>query len=98
MANKAIGYDWEEVKKDLFTPEEIHKANARADFICAFIKARKESGFTQKELEKVSGVKQPVIARMETGATNPTLDTVLKLLSSMGMELAVVPAKTGKQF
>ncbi|MBS5424239.1 helix-turn-helix transcriptional regulator, partial [Streptococcus sp.] len=45
----------------------------------------------QKKLEELSGVKQPVIARMETGKTAPQLDTVLKILASLGKTLAVVP-------
>ena len=44
-----------------------------------------------KELEKMSGVKQPVIARMETGSTSPQLDTILKILAPLGKTLAVVP-------
>ena len=39
----------------------------------------------------MSGVKQPVIARMEKGKTNPRLDTVLKVLAPLGKTLQVVP-------
>lgn len=39
----------------------------------------------------MSGVSQPVIARMETGKTSPQLGTVLKVLASLGKTLAVVP-------
>jgi len=39
----------------------------------------------------MSGVKQPVIARMETGSTSPQLDTILKILAPLGKTLAVVP-------
>lgn len=47
----------------------------------------------------MSGVKQPVIARMETGKTSPQLDTVLKVLASLGKTLAIVPLDNanGKQ-
>ena len=54
------------------------------------IDARHEQGITQKKLEELSGVSQPVIARMETGKTSPQLDTVLKVLASLGKTLAVV--------
>lgn len=33
------------------------------------IEARYEQGISQKKLEEVSGISQPVIARMETGKT-----------------------------
>jgi len=54
-------------------------------------KARNECGISQKKLEEISGVKQPIIARMERGSTNPQLDTVLKVLAPLGKTLAVVP-------
>lgn len=50
-----------EVRAELFTPEEIAESNLRV----AFIMARQEKGITQKKLEELSGVKQPVIARFE---------------------------------
>ena len=46
---------------------------------------------TQKQLEELSGVKQPVIARMEKGYTNLQLDTILKILLPLGKILAIVP-------
>ena len=63
----------------------------RVPIISAIIEARHEQGISQKQLEELSGVKQPVIERMETGKTNPQLDTILKILASLGKTLAVVP-------
>lgn len=89
--NSAIGQSWEEVEKELFTPEEIAASDLRVALIGELIKARNERGISQKKLEEMSGVKQPVIARMERGITSPQLDTVLKVLHSLGKTLAVVP-------
>ena len=55
------------------------------------MQARQEQGISQKKLEELSGVKQPVIARMEKGLTSPQLDTILKVLVPLGKTLAVVP-------
>ena len=55
------------------------------------VKARQELGISQKKLEELSGVKQPIIARMEKGSTKPQLDTVLKVLAALGKTLKVVP-------
>ena len=55
------------------------------------IKTRKEKRISQRELENMTGVKQSVIARMESGKTDPQLSTILKLLVSMGKTLAIVP-------
>jgi predicted transcriptional regulator len=55
------------------------------------IKARQEQGISQKKLEELSGVKQPVIARMEKGSTSPQIDTVLKVLAALGKTLTIIP-------
>lgn len=77
----------------LLTPEEIAESDLRVALIGELIKARKEKGMTQQELEQLSGVRQPVIARMEKGNTNPKIDTLLKILAPLGKTLAVVPIK-----
>ncbi len=91
MDNSAIGQSWDEVEQELFTPEEIAESNLRVAIIGELIKARQEQGISQKKLEEISGVKQPVIARMEKGYTSPQLDTILKVLAPLGKTLAVVP-------
>ncbi|MBQ9388716.1 MAG: helix-turn-helix domain-containing protein, partial [Synergistaceae bacterium] len=58
------------------------------------IKARQEKGLSQKKLEELSGVKQPIIARIERGSTSPRLSTVLKVLAPLGKTLAVVPIES----
>ncbi|MCL1917653.1 MAG: helix-turn-helix transcriptional regulator [Peptococcaceae bacterium] len=92
--NKIIspkGRSWSEVENELFTPEEIAASNLRVEIMVELTKARNERGISQRKLEELSGVKQPVIARMESGVTSPQLDTVLKLLAPLGKTLAVVP-------
>ena len=91
MNNSAIGGTWEELRKELFTPEEIAASDLRVALIGELIQARREKGISQKKLEELSGVKQPIIARMEKGSTSPQLDTVLKVLAPLGKTLAVVP-------
>ena len=89
--NKAIGKDALEFTDTLLTPEEISESNLRVALIGELIKARQEKGLSQKKLEELSGVKQPIIARMEKGTTSPQLDTILKVLAPLGKTLAVVP-------
>jgi DNA-binding XRE family transcriptional regulator len=90
MSN-AVGRDALEFIDSLLTPEEIAESNLRVALIGELIKARQEKGLSQKKLEELSGVKQPVIARMEKGKTSPQLDTVLKVLAPLGKTLAIVP-------
>ena len=91
MNDSAIGQSWDEIEQELFTPEEIAESNLRVAIIGELIKARQEQGISQKKLEEISGVRQPVIARMEKGYTSPQLDTILKVLAPLGKTLAVVP-------
>ncbi len=89
----AIGRSWEDFEKDIYTADEIRESDLRVSLISEFIRARDELGISQKKLEELSGVKQPIIARMEKGYSNPQIETVLKLLAPMGKTLAIVPIK-----
>lgn len=89
--NSAIGQNALEFIDSLLTPEKILESDLRVALIGELIKARQERGLSQKKLEELSGVKQPVIARMEKGQTSPQLDTILKVLAPLGKTLAIVP-------
>ena len=91
MKNSSIGESWDDVRTELFTPEEIAESDLRVAIMGELIRARQEQGISQKQLEELSGVRQPVIARMEKGYTSPQLDTLLKVLAPLGKTLAVVP-------
>lgn len=91
MNNPAIGGDVLEFMDNLLTPEEIAASNLRVAIIGELIKARQVQGLSQKKLEELSGVKQPIIARMEKRLTSPQIDTLLKVLAPLGKTLAVVP-------
>lgn len=93
MNNSAISGTWEDLQKNIFTPEEIAASNLRVALIGEFIRARQEMGITQKQLEELSGVSQIVISRMEKGHSNAQLETLLKVLAPLGKTLAIVPIK-----
>ncbi|MCL2405198.1 MAG: helix-turn-helix transcriptional regulator [Defluviitaleaceae bacterium] len=80
---------WSDVEKELFTAEEIRESRLRVAIIGELIKARNEQKISQRELEQLSGVKQPVISRMEAGETSPQLDTILRVLAPLGKTLYV---------
>ena len=89
MKNKAIGANWKDVRKEIFTPEEIAESDLRVTLVSEIIKARQEKGLSQRKLEQLSGVKQPIIARIEKGSVYPNLSTLLKILTSLGKTLVV---------
>ena len=92
VKNSAIGQSWDEFEKEFYTPEEIAESDLRVALIGELIKARNEQGISQKKLEEMSGVKQPIIARIETGKSIPQVSTLIKLLVPLGKTLAIVPA------
>lgn len=92
----AIGDNALDFLDSLLTPEEKAESDLRVSIIGELIRARQEQGISQKKLEELSGVKQPVIARMEKGITSPQIDTILKVLAPLGKTLAVVPLERKK--
>jgi ribosome-binding protein aMBF1 (putative translation factor) len=97
MKNKPIsplGDDWSELRESLLTPEERLETDIKVALLGEIISARQANGLTQKELEAASGVKQPVIARLERGSTDPQLSTVIKVLAPLGKTLAIVPLES----
>ena len=86
----AMGSDALAFIDSLLTPEEIAESDLKVALIGEIIKARKEKGLSQKNLEALTGIKQPVIARLEKGITNPQLGTIIKLLAPLGKKLAIV--------
>ena len=79
-------YDEERISK-----EEREAILLEADLICKMIEAREEKGLTQKQLADKIGLKQPAIARLEKQKVVPKIDTMLKILVSLGYTLKIVP-------
>lgn len=63
----------------------------KQNLVHEILMTRRDLSMTQKNVEAACGVKQPVIARMERGLTDPQLTTVLKVLAPLGKTLAIVP-------
>jgi ribosome-binding protein aMBF1 (putative translation factor) len=96
MGNKHLGGTWKELKDELLehgalTPEDIKASELRVSLMGELIEARKAKGLSRQELERLSGVKRPVISRMENGNVMSQIDTVLKVLAPLGKTLAIVP-------
>jgi DNA-binding XRE family transcriptional regulator len=90
-----IGMSWEDhenelVNEGLLSKAEIAESEARVAIMSELIKARNEQQISQRELERLSGVRRPIIARMESGKTSPRIDTVIKVLAPLGKTLSVV--------
>lgn len=65
-------------------------ALGKSSLLQEIVRSRQDARFSQSAIEAASGVRQPVIARMETASSNPQLDTILRTLAPLGKTLAVV--------
>ena len=57
--------------------------------IQAMMDARKASGLTQKQLSEKTGIAQADISKLESGSANPSLRTLQRLASGMGMRVKI---------
>ena len=53
------------------------------------IRLRKKQGLSQTEVARRAGLKQPAIARLESGAVKPTLDTIQRVAHALGREVEI---------
>jgi DNA-binding XRE family transcriptional regulator len=53
------------------------------------IRLRKKQGLSQSEVARRAGLKQPAIARLESGAVTPTLDTIQRVAHALGRQVEI---------
>lgn len=70
---------------------EREQINFQVKLIGKMVEAREEKGISQRELAKLSGVKQPAIARLESMKSTPQIDTLFKILTPLGYTLSIIP-------
>lgn len=86
--------NWDDYKKELLADPEIKAEYDRLapEFMLAeaLIQARLENNLTQTELAKKAGISQVMIARLESGNSNPTLETMSRVAAALGKEVKLV--------
>ena len=80
---------WVDIKEKYLDKERRTEIELEAEVIAQLLLARSEVGLSQRELAIKSGVKQPVIARIESQVSSPTLSTLVKLLDALGKKLNI---------
>ena len=78
---------------ELRAKRAYEEAERKADLVTQLIQARQEKNLTQRDLESMTGIKQPVIARLESGKVSTQIGTLLRVLSALGKTLKIVDAK-----
>lgn len=76
---------------DNFTENEIINIKDKAAFRMSLKQIREQNQLEQKDVAKRAGLKPSAVSRIETGNSNPTLDTILKVLEANDYTLAIVP-------
>ena len=89
-----------------FLKEQLNDSALRTEYealepeftiIQAMIDARKSAGLTQKQLSEKTGIAQADISKLENGNANPSLRTLRRLASGLGMRLKVEFIPDGNQ-
>lgn len=87
--------DWKDLRKELLknkkVADEYKKLAPHYRLVSQLIEARIKKGLTQAELADKIGVKQSTIARVESGASNPTLAFLEKITQATGSKLVIQP-------
>jgi len=87
--------DWSDYKTTIpLTQDEWDEISLKVKIVGEVVKAREGQSVTQQDLEALSGVRQPVIARLERNNIDPRLTTLLKILRPLGKTLAIVPIES----
>lgn len=75
-----------------FTPAQKQKAKRTNDYysvVAEFQKTRKKLGLTQQQVADKSGIDRTVIAKIETGARNTTLNSLIIFSEALDKKLKI---------
>ncbi len=66
---------------------ENHHNIMATELLCNLIAVRQKKGLSQRDIAEKTGIKQPVIARIENGNSDPQLSTLIKIASACGASI-----------
>lgn len=78
-----------EKRKNPEFEKEWDALEAEFNIIDAIVTARKKQRLTQKQLSEITGIAQSDISKLEKGSANPSLKTLQRLATGMGMNLKI---------
>jgi DNA-binding XRE family transcriptional regulator len=77
---------------------QLWKETALADLVATVLIAyRAKHGLTQTELGRLLGMRQPAIARLETGEHTPSIQTLARLARGLDIEFTLRIGQDGLQ-
>jgi len=87
--------DWSDEAKTVCTAASSvfrDELAERAEIGTCLQRARQARRMSQLAVSEASGIQQAEISRIERGVANPTIDTLLKACSAVGMRVTLTPA------
>jgi DNA-binding XRE family transcriptional regulator len=86
-----MAHKYEELEKQM-DPQRLARAKAKAKEIMAdmlLAEIRKQAGFTQEDLAKAMGVKQPSLSKLES-QEDMQISTLARLIEALGGTLELI--------
>jgi ribosome-binding protein aMBF1 (putative translation factor) len=84
---------WREIRAGFLADPEVQQAyrnlEPRFAVVRQLIELREKRGWSQRDLAERAGMKQPQLARLETGQVEPKLDTLQRLAMAMDTRLTI---------
>ncbi len=72
---------------------EVEELEMHANIVSEIIAKRNSLGLSQRQLSEICGIPQSSLARIETFKITPKMDTILKIMSPLGLRLTVTSYK-----
>ena len=86
--------NWKKFKKELLknpgVKQEYKKLEPEYKLAQELLSARINKNLTQTEVAKKAGISQVMVARLESGSSNPTLETISRVAKVLGKEVKLV--------
>lgn len=80
---------FEESMQDEKLKQEYEKLEPKYEIIRQIIRLRKESGLSQEELSKLTGISRVKIKQYEGGITNPSMKNLNRIANACGKKLTI---------
>ena len=84
---------WKDFEKDAkrrgnLTKQDIEEMEILAAIISVIIERRKKLGYSQRELAEICGLPHSSVARIESCAVKPNVDTLIRIMKPLGLKLS----------
>jgi ribosome-binding protein aMBF1 (putative translation factor) len=79
----------EQDMRDLDYRREYERTKLANDVAIKVLRYRAQHGLSQSELGRIVGMRQPLIARLESGEHEPSLSTLARLSAALDLDFSV---------